>query len=483
MAFFDHIVGVFSPKRQLDNMRTRRAIEIMQKRGYDGAKTGRRTSGWVAPSTSANSEITPSLVKLRDRSRDLVRNNPYASKSMRVLTCNVVGTGIVPSIPDEKTAELWESWAFESDQCDADGCLDFYGIQKIVARTLFESGECIVRFIHKKASDGLVVPLQLQVLEPDYLDSTKHEKLKNGGYIQHGIEYDGEGKRVAYWLYRRHPGENTPLSIGLESFRVVSQDIIHVYEKLRPGQSRGVPVLAPSMITSNDLDEYEEATLVRKAAEACITAVVQSDDDGAEIGRVSEEQGTGRKIEELSPGMIEYLNGGESITFNNPPASTGYSEYVNTRLHAIAAGSGVTYEQMTGDLSQVNFSSIRSGTLDFRREVEQIQWLVFIPMFCRRVIRTWSRSATLAKKKTKLPSRIEWTTPRFDWVDPKKDVESETEELSTSRMSFSEAARKRGYNPQKLVEEIKKDKEMFKKAGIEYPFNGLLEEKKVEQEK
>mgnify|MGYP000622115782 FL=1 len=104
-------------------------------------------------------------------------------------------------------------------------------------------------------------------------------------------------------------------------------------------------------------------------------------------------------------------------------------------------------------------------------------------MFCRRVIRTWSRSATLAKKKTKLPSRIEWTTPRFDWVDPKKDVESETEELSTSRMSFSEAARKRGYNPQKLVEEIKKDKEMFKKAGIEYPFNGLLEEKKVEQEK
>ena len=482
MSLYDNIVGVFSPAKKLSNLRTRRAIEIMEKRGYDGAKTGRRTSGWNTPSTSANAEIGPNITKLRDRSRDLVRNNPYASKAIRVLTSNVVGKGIVPNIPDNKTSELWESWALEADQCDADGCMDFYGIQRLVARTLFEAGECLIRLRYRKLTDNLVVPMQLQVLEPDYLDSTKFEKLKNGGYIQHGIEYDAIGGRAAYWIYKEHPGELSPLNKGIESTRVPAKDIIHIYDKLRPGQSRGVPVLAPAMITANDLDEYEEATLVRKAGEALITAVVQSEDDGASLGNVTTDQDQ-RQIEEMAPGMIEYLNSGESITFNNPPASNGYSEYVNTRLHAIAAGSGVTYEQMTGDLSQVNYSSIRSGTLDFRREVEQIQWLLFIPGFCRRVIRAWSASASLVNKRVKLPARIDWTTPRFDWVDPKKDVEAETEELSTNRMSFSEAARKRGHNPQKLVDEIAEDRKMFEAAGMPYPFDVIEKENTGESDK
>ena len=299
---------------------------------------------------------------------------------------------------------------------------------------------------------------------------------------QHGIEYDAIGGRAAYWIYKEHPGELSPLNKGIESTRVPAKDIIHIYDKLRPGQSRGVPVLAPAMITANDLDEYEEATLVRKAGEALITAVVQSEDDGASLGNVTTDQDQ-RQIEEMAPGMIEYLNSGESITFNNPPASNGYSEYVNTRLHAIAAGSGVTYEQMTGDLSQVNYSSIRSGTLDFRREVEQIQWLLFIPGFCRRVIRAWSASASLVNKRVKLPARIDWTTPRFDWVDPKKDVEAETEELSTNRMSFSEAARKRGHNPQKLVDEIAEDRKMFEAAGMPYPFDVIEKENTGESDK
>jgi lambda family phage portal protein len=250
---------------------------------------------------------------------------------------------------------------------------------------------------------------------------------------------------------------------------VPAEDIIHIYEKLRPGQSRGVPIFAPAMITTNDLDEYEEATLVRKAAEACITAIVETEDDGTALGQASTEPGSERKLEELSPGMVEYLSGGEKITFNNPPASTGYAEYVSARLHAIAAGIGITYQQMTGDLSQANYSSMRAGTLDFRREVEQFQWLTFIPMFCRRVMTIWLNTAAISSS---IKSNIEtdWTTPRWDWVDPLKDVRSETEELNTSRKSFSEAARARGYTPEKLIEEIAKDRAMFEKAGMPYPY-------------
>lgn len=467
MTILDDFIGVFSPTAKFNRLRARRAIDIMERRGYDGAKTGRRTSGWTAPSTSANAEIAPSLSKLRDRSRDLVRNNPYASKALRVLVSNTIGTGILPSIQNKTVVKLWDRWV---NECDADGELDFYGLQRLIARTIFESGECLIRFRYRRPEDGLSVPLQIQVLEPDYLDSLKFENLKNGGYIQYGIEYDAIGRRVAYWLYKEHPGESSPKFTGLQSYRVTAEDIIHIYEKLRPGQARGVPIFAPAMITTNDLDEYEEATLVRKAAEACITAVVETDDENTALGQVSTESGSTRKLEELSPGMVEYLASGESITFNNPPASTGYAEYVSARLHAIAAGIGITYQQMTGDLSQANYSSMRAGTLDFRREVEQFQWLTFIPMLCRRVMTTWLNTAAISAS-IKANIETDWTTPRWDWVDPLKDVKSETEELNTSRKSFSEAARERGYTPEKLVEEIAKDRAMFEKAGIPYPFN------------
>lgn len=463
----DNLVGYLFPINQVKRTVARRTLSMMEKRGYDGAKTGRLTSGWVTPSTSANSEIAPSLSKLRDRSRDLVRNNPYANKAMRVLVSNTIGTGIMPSITNEIALNAFNEW---EEHADSEGILDFYGLQRMVARTMFESGECLVRLRHLKPGEGPDVPLQLQVLEPDYLDSLKFEILKEGGYIQYGIEYNSQGKRAAYWLYDQHPGEMAPKLTGMVSHRVLADDIIHIFEKTRPGQSRGVPILCPVMITTNDLDDYEEATLMRKAAEACILGIVKTDDGGSMLGPVSTEPGTRRRLENLSPVMIEYLNSGEEIAFNNPPASLGYGDYINTRLHAIAAGMGITYEQMTGDLSQVNYSSIRAGTLDFRREIEQFQWLTFIPIFCRRVMQAWLRAAFLAKKIKTQKIEVDWTTPRFDWVDPLKDVRSETEELNTSRKSFSEAARERGYTPEKLMKEVIKDRQMFEKAGIPYPF-------------
>ena len=462
MTIIDDFVGVFNPVAKLNRMRARRAIDLMTKRGYDGAKTGRRNAGWTTGSTSANAEIAPGLVKLRDRSRDLVRNNPYASKALRVLVSNSVGTGIVPSIPDKKLSKLWGVWIKE---CDADGQHDFYGLQRIIDRAIWESGECLIRFRYRKAEDGLSVPLQLQVLEADYLDSTKFENLKNGGYIQYGIEYDAIGRRVAYWLYSEHPGESSPKLNGIKSSRISADDIVHVYEKLRPGQSRGVPIFAPCMITQNDLDEYEEATLVRKAAEACIMAVVKSDDDNVSIGSQSTENS--RTIEELAPGQVQYLNTGEDITFNNPPASTGYAEYINTRLHAIAAGIGVTYEQMTGDLSQVNYSSIRAGTLDFRREIQQFQWLTFIPMVCERVMNKWLSLAALSNR-VKTDLQVEWTTPKWDWVDPVKDVQGELLELQSGLKSYHESLRGRGLVPDNHIEEVLKGKQILEQLGLSF---------------
>lgn len=449
--------------------RTLQLVDKLSKRSYDGAKTGRRTGGWVSAGNSANAEIAPALNLLRNRSRELVRNNPYAAKAMRVLCTNYIGTGITANIKDKKASALFSKWIKE---CDADGHFDFYGLQRLIARAEPESGECLIRFRYRKESDGLTVPLQLQVLEADYLDSHKFEDLKGGGWIQHGIEYDAIGRRVAYWLYKQHPGEISPKSQGLESYRVLAEDIIHFYDKTRPGQARGVPVLAPSMLTANDLDDYLEATLVRKGAEACIAAFVKTDDENRTIGPDTTDESNNR-IEELSPVMVQYLNPGEEISFSNPSTSSGDVGYTNDRLHAIAVGAGVTYEQMTGDLSQVNYSSIRAGTLDFRREVEQWQWINFIPIVCEKILKKFLDVAVLTGKIRTSDIQTEWTTPRFDWVDPVKDVQGEGMEIGLGLTTWAESVRGRGYDPEKIFEELVAEKKKFDEAGIIHPMDNV----------
>lgn len=465
----DNVINFFSPTAGLSRARARTAMDLVQ-RSYDGAKTGRRTAGWTTGGTSANAEIAPAMSLLRNRSRDLVRNNPYAAKAINSLVSNAIGTGITPNLSDGQT--LWAKWATE---CDADGQLDFYGLQMLAARTVRESGECLIRLRYRLPSDGLSVPLQIQVLEPDYLDNTRYENLPNGGWIQHGIEFDAIGKRAAYWLYKQHPGEQSPNLSGMQSYRVPAADILHIYEKTRPGQSRGVPTLAPSMLKMRDLDDYEEAELVRKGIEACFAAFVSSDDEGLMLGQSSTETGPApRRLENLSAGMISYLKPNENVTFGAPNAMAGYNDYIKTQLHAIAAGAGITYEQLTGDLSQVNYSSIRAGTLEFRRMVEQWQWLTFIPMMCQPIMTAWLNSAVLAGKMKNANVTVNWTTTRFDWVDPVKDVTGELMEIAAGLKPWSEAVRGRGFDPGNNIAEIAREQQAFTDAGISIQLGQLI---------
>jgi lambda family phage portal protein len=191
-------------------MLARQAFETLT-RGYDGAARGRRTEGWRAPGTSADTEIGVAGALLRDRMRDLVRNNPHAAKAVAVLVNNIVGAGIMPRAAsgndklDRKVDALFELGGRR--RCDADGQLDFYGLQTLICREMVEAGEVLVRRRLRDArATALPVPLQVQVLEADFLDATKSGALGAGRLMQ-GIEFDPVGKRRAYWLHAEHPGD------------------------------------------------------------------------------------------------------------------------------------------------------------------------------------------------------------------------------------------------------------------------------------
>jgi lambda family phage portal protein len=243
---------------------------------------------------------------------------------------------------------------------------------------------------------------------------------------------------------------------------------MHTYRMLRPGQVRGVPWLAPVMLALRDLDDYRDAERLRKKTEACLAGIVTRPEgaSGLPVGSRSTDARTGNMLERMYPGMIEYLKPGEDIRFNSPAATGGYREYLMAELQGVGAGVDVPYELLSGDLSNVNYSSYRAGMLCFRNAIEAFRWLTLIPMFCRPA---WRRFIDVLVALGRIPEAnygVQWTAQKFESVDPLKDALSELKRIRTGTLTLSEAISQNGYDPEKQLLEIKRLNDLMDRLGL-----------------
>jgi lambda family phage portal protein len=467
-TWLDRIVGYFAPTAGLKRQAARRGL--LKLRAYEGAST---KDGWIPRrgGASADADHAADARMLRNRARSLVQNNPYARKALDSLVANIVGEGIVPESrartksQRKQIDDLWQRW---SKQCDADGKLDFDGLTALAYRAMEQDGEVLIRLRPRRPEDGLSVPLQLQVLEIDYLDS-----LKTGTNIVAGIEYDGIGRVRGYWLHDHHPGDST----GLMNFRttgstfVPADRIIHLYAVERPGQSRGITRFAAAVARLRDLAIYEDAELARKQNEALFSVIVSGDATDFAIPGAGESMSAAQTranqlgdLGELRGGGVFSANG-QSITVAAPHATPGYTDTVRAHLYAVAAACGVTYEMLTGDLSQVNFSSSRIGQLEFRRLAEQRRWQVLIPMMLDRVWSAFVSAASTSGAIAEEDAAVEWTVPRWQYIQPDKEVKADLDEIRGGLSSISEKLRQRGYQPEAVFGELGRDYQALRKAG------------------
>ena len=411
---FDRVLLKIAPGWALSRARSRAAATILA-RNYEAASTGRRTQNWTRRTSDANAAAASALVTLRAHSRDLVRNNAWARNALRVVVRNTVGWGISPKPvgagANAKLREAWERWS-GTTECDAAGRSTFAGLEKLVMRTVAESGEALVRRRWRRPADELALPLQLQVLEPDYIDTARHgEAGIQGGLIAHGIEFDAIGRRVAYLLFDTHPGSD--LRAASPSRRIDAREIVHVYDLERAGQDRGVPWLASAIVNLKDFDEFEDAQLVRQKIAACFAAFV-TDAEGGAGGVLGETDAVDPLVETLEPGMIQRLPLGKDIKFANPPLTTDDGFSVRT-LRRIAAAIGVTYEDLTGDYSQVNFSSARMSRIAHWGNVYDWQWHLMIPQFCDPVWGVGDGGGGARRRALRHPTPPVPSGPRSPW--------------------------------------------------------------------
>jgi lambda family phage portal protein len=440
---------------------------------YDGAGHGKRLGNWYPSTSSANSLLASNLNTLRTRSHDIIRKNPYAANAVDSIVSNCIGTGIKPQ-SKAKDAEfrktiqsLWLQW---TDEADATGICDFYGLQALVLRSVIEAGECFVRIkVDKKNS---TVPFKLQVLEAEHLDTSKDYQLSNGNIIKTGIEFDKSGKRVAYYLYKEHPGDSF-IGKTIDSVRVPAREILHIYKPLRPGQIRGEPWLSSVLLKLHDLEQYEDAELVRKKTAAMFAGfVTRLDPDASMFG----EKGTndqGVAFAGLEPGTMQFLDPGEDIKFSNP-ADVGntYEAFIKQQLRAISVGLGITYEQLTGDLTGVNYSSIRAGLLEFRRKCTALQYNLMVFQLCRPI---WNKFIELAvlSDLIKIPSDpdfalVKWIPQGFAWVDPLKEQSAQQNAVCCGFKSRAEVVSELGYDVEEIDAEIAADNERARKLGLHF---------------
>ena len=463
-----------------------------QRRGmrlYQGAKVSRLTADWVTGSTSADAEIATSLVRLRDRARQSMRDDPYFAAAVRSLATNVVGSGFKlqakvtmqrprnrpnKALNDQIEAKM-RHWS-RSKTCHTAGLLSFQDIQAMAIATLPHGGELFIRMV-PQAFGGGRIPLGLEVIEADQLD----EKVDGAGGIRGqmdggtwrlGVHVDEWGRPLEYAFLQKHPGD-TRGSIGQKRVLIKADEIIHLARRDRPSQTRGAPLFANSLESMHQLAGFTQAEVVGARAASSLMGFVET--DGEMAGDTLGQEIEGEYVSQFEPGVIKTLFPGQKIQVPNLDRPGGQFEpFTRVMLRRFAASIGVSYTSVSADYSTSNYSSSRLERLDNQEWWRTIQqWL--IRELLEPITRAWLRAAVSVGELT-LPGyditpevyedAMNWVARGWEWIQPEVEVKAAREAVRSGFKTRAEVIMSRGGDYQETIHALAEEKEELDELGL-----------------
>lgn len=492
-ATLDAAIGLLAPAWAVQRLRARASIKMFST--YRGAEKNRLRGDWTALNGSADADLLPDLPTLRQRSRDLTRNDAHASAIAGTVVENVVGTGIRPqSRPDadalgidpqaaaafaRRSERAWRLWC---PTADSQNRMDFYEIQSLIKRQILENGEVFVLPLMLD-EPGRRYRLALEVIEADRVSTPPG---KQGPNMRDGIELGDRGQPIAYHIRKRHPGDASLGSAGIgaqEWIRYPARNaagrlnVLHLYRVKRPGQSRGEPFFAPVLAAFKDLADFMEAEIVAARVAACFTAfVTKTDAQGAYEGLPTDNAGT--RLDSMEPGRVEYLSQGESITFGDPKRPSGtFEPFVLAVLRSIGASLGLPLELVLKDFSRTNYSSARAALLEARRFFRGDQtWLA--QRLCQPC---WEWLLEEAWLREDLPAvdlfgdqredwmKVSWIAPGWGWVDPVKEVESSKLAVEAGLSTLADECASQGRDWEDVMAQRQREEARRQELGLSAP--------------
>ena len=485
MGLFDAIrSAAFGPPRNDQPAPARARIAIPRKRALEAGAVTRLTSSWNAANLAADEEVRRSLERIRARSRDLSYNNEYARKYLQMVATHVVGPQgfILQSLaadgskPDRLArdaieAAFWQ-WSLRGT-CEASGRMSFAEMLRLVIENVARDGEALV--LRRRGADN-GFGYELKVLEIDRLPVQKNDTLKSGNRIVMGVELNPDGRAVAYWLNLTNTLDTqnaAPASAILT--RVDAADVLHLYRPGRPEQHRGLPWMHPVMTGLKMLAGYEEAAIVAARVGAAKMGFFSSADGTPDP--LADDKIDGEFYTDAEAGAFSVLPPGYKFESWDPDyPHQGYEAFVKSRLRSIASGLGIAYHTLANDLSDVNYSSARAGTLE-----ERDNWIVlqnwFADALLRPVFADWLAealkkgaivmpmgSALPVAKAAKFADHV-WQGRRWTWVDPLKDIEASRLAIKTGIASPQMIAAQNGVDVDDVLAQIAAFEARVKETG------------------
>ena len=454
---------------------------------YSGAGTSRLLSNFVQVSKSADSEIKQSIQVLRNRARDLAKNNSYARRYINSYVDNVVGprgmhlqvrsrdpNGALDSFANSLIEMRWKEWN-KKGNCTADGKLSFLECQRLFSEIYARDGEVLVRVINNFDNKYKIA---IEFIETDRLDHELNNNLPNGNTIRMGVEINPFGKPIQYHILKTHPHDDfkSLATYSRDRYNIVpANEIIHFYHQERPNQTRGVPPLSSCLKNLKMLDGYMEAELVAARVGASKMGFFKSGDGASYTGE--DKTNTNNPIMSAEPGTFEQLpTGTEFQTFDPQHPTSAFKDFTKAIIRSIASSLNISYNTLANDLESVNYSSLRQGALEERSHYQCEQHRM-IEGFMNIIYAKWLEMAFLSENLSNLPdgkynkfnSPI-WRPRGWQWIDPKKEVDALQIGMSNGFLSLQDVQAGYGRDVEDVFASIQTEKELAAKYGIQLSF-------------
>lgn len=498
---FDKVVRYVNPVQA--NRRLHARIIGAIAGGYIGARRDRRaTSEWTTRSGDADADTLFDLPTLRDRSRDLERNNPLAGGAINTNCTNIVGTGIKLQARidrdalgmTEEEADAWESnvereWRLfaESKDCDVERTLNLYSQQELILRSCLVSGDVFVLLPHIERN-GNPYGLKIQVVEADRVSNK--DNIADSDMLSGGVEKDKNGAPVAYHIRDDHPGKmhgsfkgtwRVILAFGQKTGR---RNVLHLFRKLRPGQTRGIPYLAPVIEPLKQLGNYTESELMASVISSMFTVFIKSDLGETDFAPMMPTAETGAKSSDedikLASGAIVGLAPGESIETANPGRpNAAFDPFIMAILRQVGVGLELPFEILIKHFT-ASYSAARAALLEaWKFFLSRRAWLS--AEFCQMVYEAWMEEA-VAIGRISAPGFFRDPIIRAaylgsEWIGPAKGMINETDEVGAANervnMGIStlaeETAQLTGGDWERKHRQRTKEQRMRVEAGLTIP--------------
>lgn len=465
-----------------------------------GAQAGRLTADWSVADLAIDEKIRRDLKRLRTRARDLAQNNVYNRRFNKLLQTNVVGPRGIrlemdlrdrrdPAEPDRvgnATVEAaWAKWS-KLGRPTVDGQLNLIDVQKLIVTTAATDGEIILR---KRANVDNGFAAALQVIDADHLDHQLNRNLPDGNQIRLGIEYDRDQRPVRYWFKRWRDGDVLPTGFqGNQWQSVPADEIIHFYERLTNRQSRGIPWVNAALIQLRHMDAYREAAIVAARTGASKAGFIETPTGGDADLPAGQKDARGNVVDEINTGELHYLDAGQTFAQYDPGYPTGdFGPFNKAMLQGIAAGWDVTYNSLTYDLADVNFTSLRFGTQQERDAWRMLQFATadhtLDPVF-----EWWVPQAILTGELPfsigevdRILAAARWKGRGWPTIEPLKDAKAREQNLAMATTTRRKIALEEGEDWEENMEQLAREQRKADELGLTLGAPGSQEMTEVEE--